>query len=301
MNGSILGMKRREIDAQYDDIVEFSGVERFIDTPVKRYSSGMYVRLAFSVAAHLDRRSFSWTRCSRLVTPSSAPLYRPDGGARKRRQDRRLRLAHAVDRHPAMRSRDSDRQRQRRHRRSGRRGGSRVPSPDTGVGTERTWRGQRRRERPRKDSRGSRRSRTTGCRRNHGRAPTDRDRDRVPCSPDGSAGLPQDQAPRPRGHHRLQRHGHRRSLVTTPSGRATTSRRRGSLPTCSTKVLRSRSRRFAVSTSRSSSTMQPCTRRSPSRCSIPGEGDSARGPFSGQWRGVVRPLLEWTAHRREFG
>jgi lipopolysaccharide transport system ATP-binding protein len=47
-------MKRREIEQRFDDIVEFSGVERFIDTPVKRYSSGMYVRLAFAVAAHLE-------------------------------------------------------------------------------------------------------------------------------------------------------------------------------------------------------------------------------------------------------
>ena len=47
-------MKRREIAARFDDIVEFSGVEKFIDTPVKRYSSGMYVRLAFAVAAHLE-------------------------------------------------------------------------------------------------------------------------------------------------------------------------------------------------------------------------------------------------------
>jgi lipopolysaccharide transport system ATP-binding protein len=54
LNGSILGMRRREIDARYDAIVEFSGVERFMDTPVKRYSSGMYVRLAFAVAAHLE-------------------------------------------------------------------------------------------------------------------------------------------------------------------------------------------------------------------------------------------------------
>ncbi|HEX5582444.1 polysaccharide ABC transporter ATP-binding protein [Gaiella sp.] len=54
LNGAILGMKRREIEARFDDIVEFSGVERFIDTPVKRYSSGMYVRLAFAVAAHLE-------------------------------------------------------------------------------------------------------------------------------------------------------------------------------------------------------------------------------------------------------
>jgi lipopolysaccharide transport system ATP-binding protein len=53
MNGCILGLKRREIDALFPDIVEFSGLERFIDTPIKRYSSGMYVRLAFTVAAHV--------------------------------------------------------------------------------------------------------------------------------------------------------------------------------------------------------------------------------------------------------
>ncbi|MCB9450362.1 MAG: ABC transporter ATP-binding protein [Anaerolineaceae bacterium] len=53
LNGSILGLKRREITAQFDQIVEFAGLEAFIDTPVKRYSSGMYVRLAFAVAAHV--------------------------------------------------------------------------------------------------------------------------------------------------------------------------------------------------------------------------------------------------------
>ncbi len=54
LNGAILGMKRSEIKNKFDEIVDFSGVEKFIDTPVKRYSSGMYVRLAFSVAAHLE-------------------------------------------------------------------------------------------------------------------------------------------------------------------------------------------------------------------------------------------------------
>jgi lipopolysaccharide transport system ATP-binding protein len=54
LNGSLLGMRRREIARKFDEIVEFSGVARFLDTPVKRYSSGMYVRLAFAVAAHLD-------------------------------------------------------------------------------------------------------------------------------------------------------------------------------------------------------------------------------------------------------
>lgn len=54
LNGSILGMRRSEIRARFDEIVAFSEVEKFLDTPVKRYSSGMYVRLAFAVAAHLD-------------------------------------------------------------------------------------------------------------------------------------------------------------------------------------------------------------------------------------------------------
>jgi len=54
LNGAILGMTRAEIRRKFDEIVEFAGVERFLDTPVKRYSSGMYVRLAFAVAAHLD-------------------------------------------------------------------------------------------------------------------------------------------------------------------------------------------------------------------------------------------------------
>ena len=54
LNGTILGMSRTEVERKFDEIVEFSGVAKFIDTPVKRYSSGMSVRLAFSVAAHLD-------------------------------------------------------------------------------------------------------------------------------------------------------------------------------------------------------------------------------------------------------
>jgi len=54
LNGAILGMRRREIERKFEEIVDFSGVERFIDTPVKRYSSGMYLRLAFAVAAHLE-------------------------------------------------------------------------------------------------------------------------------------------------------------------------------------------------------------------------------------------------------
>lgn len=54
LNGAILGMTRREIRSKFDEIVDFAEVEKFLDTPVKRYSSGMYVRLAFAVAAHLE-------------------------------------------------------------------------------------------------------------------------------------------------------------------------------------------------------------------------------------------------------
>jgi lipopolysaccharide transport system ATP-binding protein len=54
LNGTILGMTKREVDRKFDEIVDFSGIEKFLDTPVKRYSSGMKVRLAFSVAAHLE-------------------------------------------------------------------------------------------------------------------------------------------------------------------------------------------------------------------------------------------------------
>jgi len=54
LNGAILGMSRREINRKFDEIIDFAGVEKFLDTPVKYYSSGMYVRLAFAVAAHLE-------------------------------------------------------------------------------------------------------------------------------------------------------------------------------------------------------------------------------------------------------
>ena len=54
LNGVVLGMSRREVKRRFDDIVEFAGVERFLDTPLKRYSSGMYLRLAFAVAAHVE-------------------------------------------------------------------------------------------------------------------------------------------------------------------------------------------------------------------------------------------------------
>ncbi len=67
LNGAILGMRKAEIARKFDEIVEFSGCARYIDTPVKRYSSGMYVRLAFAVAAHLEPEPRRRARRDRLL------------------------------------------------------------------------------------------------------------------------------------------------------------------------------------------------------------------------------------------
>jgi lipopolysaccharide transport system ATP-binding protein len=71
LNGAILGMRRAEIGRKFDAIAAFAEVEQFLDTPVKRYSSGMYTRLAFAVPPTWSRKSWWWTRCWRSATPSS--------------------------------------------------------------------------------------------------------------------------------------------------------------------------------------------------------------------------------------
>jgi len=70
LNGAILGMRRTEIERKFDEIVAFAEIERFLDTPVKRYSSGMYVRLAFAVAAHPS------TDSGRRLEPETCPEQR---------------------------------------------------------------------------------------------------------------------------------------------------------------------------------------------------------------------------------
>ena len=71
LNGAILGMSKAEIKRKFDEIVAFAEVEKFLDTPVKRYSSGMYVRLAFAVAAHLEPEILVMMRCWRSEMLSS--------------------------------------------------------------------------------------------------------------------------------------------------------------------------------------------------------------------------------------
>ena len=83
LNGAILGMKRRRSTRKFDEIVDFSGVERFIDTPVKRYSSGMYVRLAFAVAAHLEPEILIVDEVLAVGEPSSRAMPRPHGALRQ--------------------------------------------------------------------------------------------------------------------------------------------------------------------------------------------------------------------------
>ena len=81
LNGAILGMKRAEIKRKFDEIVAFAEVERFLDTPVKRYSSGMYVRLPLRSRRIWSRRSWWWTKCWRSATSS----FRRNASARCRR------------------------------------------------------------------------------------------------------------------------------------------------------------------------------------------------------------------------
>ena len=93
LNGAILGMGRREITKKLPEIVDFAGVATFLDTPVKRYSSGMYVRLAFSVAAHLEPEILL---VDEVLSVGDAEFQRrsprPHGGVQPLRPHRGLRL-----------------------------------------------------------------------------------------------------------------------------------------------------------------------------------------------------------------
>ena len=133
LNGAILGMGRREITRKLPEIIEFAGVGKFMDTPVKRYSSGMYVRLAFSVAAHLEPEILL---VDEVLSVGDAEFqrrslgrmeeYRPVGS------DRRLRLAQHADARASLRSGDSPRGRRDRDGRAER--GGRRPLPADRVG-----------------------------------------------------------------------------------------------------------------------------------------------------------------------
>ena len=94
LQGAVMGMKRAEIDRKFDEIVEFAGVGEFIDTPVKRYSSGMNARLGFSIAAHLDPEVLI---IDEVLSVGDAAFQRtlpqPDVGVPRTGGDDRLRLS----------------------------------------------------------------------------------------------------------------------------------------------------------------------------------------------------------------
>ena len=77
LNGAILGMSKKEIDSKLDAIIDFSGVERFIDQPVKNYSSGMYVRLGFSVSIHVEPPGWTTARSSTWALPPRSLIPTP--------------------------------------------------------------------------------------------------------------------------------------------------------------------------------------------------------------------------------
>ena len=234
LNGAILGMKRREIEQRFDDIVEFSGVERFIDTPVKRYSSGMYVRLAFAVAAHLEPEILF---VDEVLSVGDAEFQRRCLGRMEELANTGRTVVFVSHALPAVA--------QLCDRAIWIDGGQLVgdgPAAEVianylhqthAAGSERTWTaGVRARERPREDPRdpGARpRGDAAGYR---GRAPAGRHRDRVRRATRGKAALPEDQGARRGGRDRLQRDGHGRALASAVRARRSTSRPRGSRGTC---------------------------------------------------------------------
>ena len=130
-------MKRREIARKFDEIVEFAGVEQFIDTPVKRYSSGMYVRLAFAVAAHLEPEILLVDEVLAVGDAEFQRVPREDGGPQRVRAHGALRLAQHAGGRAALRPRDPASTRRVIVRRA-ERGGRRALSPDgSAAGSDR--------------------------------------------------------------------------------------------------------------------------------------------------------------------
>ena len=294
LNGAILGMKRREIEQRFDEIVEFSGVEKFIDTPVKRYSSGMYVRLAFAVAAHLEPEILFvdevlavgdaefQTRASDGWRTSATPVARCSSSPTTCRPSPSSAITRSCWTGDASCV-------EGRVRRSSRTTCRRRP------GRARAGRGRWKRRRGTSLSASDRSGSSTRTRRRWTTSTSD--------APSGSSsGSPCSKAaalrrPEAQGHDRragrVQRDGHRPSLApaSPPGDYVATAWIPGNLlneglvsvdaAVCS---IDSPKLHHHVSVHEAVSF----------HVQDPAEGDSSRGTFTGQWRGIVRPLLEWT-------
>ena len=166
LNGAILGMRRAEIRARFDEIVAFAEIERFLDTPVKRYSSGMSVRLAFAVAAHLEPEILL---VDEVLAVGDAAFQRKSLGkmdeVAEAGPDRHLRLPQPRDHPGALPARHPARARRGRDRRAGRRGDRQLPADARAGGLRRPARADRPRQ-PRlrrdPDPRGSRSATASG-------------------------------------------------------------------------------------------------------------------------------------------
>ena len=302
LNGSVLGMKRREIQQKFSEIVEFAGVERFIDTPVKRYSSGMSVRLAFAVAAHLEPEILlvdEVLAVGRRRVPATVsrthggpePL-RADGRSSSRTRCRRWRSS-ATGRSGSRRAASCSTARARTSSPSTssqarRRGSSRVwPDLDTAPGDDLV----RLRSVARRAGRGG------GCRCGCSQSGRDRDRRSRSCRIDG------------------RRSSRRSSWWTSAEDVAfnaidTSSRWHEPTPpgdyvatawipgNLLNEGLVSVAGRHLLVRRAEFHHHAGCIDAVSFHVQDPGEGDSARGDFTGQWKGVVRPLLEWTTEER---
>ena len=288
-------MRRREIAAQLDDIVEFAGIEQFMDTPVKRYSSGMYVRLAFSVAAHLEPEILLVDEVLAVGDAEFQSVPRPHGGSRRVRSDV-LFVSHQMQAIAQLCDRAIwlDGGQVALDGPSGEVVAQYLQSGIVG-GSSREWDrpGHRARERSRAYPLGSCRS---GRRRGRcgGRSPASGNRDRL----QGARGAES----------RCFRRS--RSSISAVTWRST--------PWIPTRAGSSRHRPgdyVATAVVPANFLNEGLVSVHVAVCSLgthrlehhfqvhdavsfhvqdPGEGDSARGMFAGQWKGVVRPLLDWT-------
>ena len=292
LNGAILGMRRREITRKLPEIVDFAGVATFLDTPVKRYSSGMYVRLAFSVAAHLEPEILLvdevlavgdaefQQRCLGRMEEFSA--LRPHG---------RLRLPPDAVGRAAVRPRDPARRRRGRPRRARATRSSRyyLQSVSRHAVAARLARSRGRSRRQARDGcarYGSSTSRASWLDSVDVRQPVGVEMTFTVLR-DDVADVPEDQALRPRRRRGVQRARHERRLGRAGRPLGTTRRPRGSRPTSSTRACYTRRRRRGLQSGAEGRHVPSSAIRPPMREAVsfhvhdPGEGDSSKGTLPG--------------------
>ena len=295
LNGSILGMSRREITAKVDDIVDFAGIHEFMDTPVKRYSSGMYVRLAFAVAAHMDPEIML---VDEVLSVGDYEFQRRCMGRMEELSDSGRTVVFVSHDLGAV-----SKLCQRAVLLHGGRVAMVGPSEEvvahylkgaTGTSSAKTWDADQ--------APGGERARLYGVRLVGPdglpaesvdiRTPV-RHRDPVRDPHRRQGGVPEDQDRQRERRDRLQRDRHRPAVDGLgASGRVRLDGLGARQPPQRRLSLRRRGAVLAGSAEAGAPHQGGRRRRVPHL--RPGEGDSSRGLFTGTWKGAVRPLLDWT-------